>query len=427
MYWHLTTNIVQLQESGRVKEHNEIKSLICIIDKENIDMDFAEGESCIRLTGFYREAIDENTEAVETFTVDIQRDIFFSLKSRKGNSYIPYHIKRFYRDECYILLKFYEVRISQSYYYRSYVSLEENPAAVRSPIYFEIVTLAFAHQYNNFIHNNQNNFNFLFRPPSLLVNKYILTLPGKVTLHSYHVGQGMCALMHNGSEGFLIDCGAGTPIKQPGYSSLRLNKIIDDLSELTKVSMILSHFDSDHHRLLSWDSNILSKISDLYVPANVSAGLIKDVAIKPIVKACTSLEIILDNGILQSYRTIPHNGNKSKNNNALVSIIYSKEDKYLLPGDYVYSKIASDGNIEISNLAKKTYCYVVVPHHGDDPSSIGVFKPSNESSIAYFSAGNHSTYLHPRPLSLNAHRTAKYKLIVDNNNDQIDHSVTFNF
>lgn len=417
----------QLQESERVKENNEVKSLICIIDKENIDMDFAEGESCIRLTGFFREAIDEKTEAVETFTVDIQRDIFFGLKSRKGNSYIPYHIKRFFRDECYILLKFYEVRQSQAYYYRSYVSLEENPAAVRSPIYFEIVTLAFAHQYNNFIHNNQNIFNFLFRAPTLLVNNYVLNLPGNVTLHSYHVGQGMCALMHNGREGFLIDCGAGTPIKQLSYSSLKSNKLIDDLRGLNKVSMILSHFDSDHHRLLSWDSHILAKISSLYVPANVSAGLIKDVEIKPIVKACTSIEINLDNGALQAYRTIPHNGKKSKNNNALVSIIHSKEDKYLLPGDYIYSKIASDGNIKISELAAESFSYVVVPHHGDEPSSIGVFKPRNESSSAYFSAGNHSTYLHPRPLSLKAHITANYKIIVDNNNDQIDHSVTFHF
>ncbi|HCM9412181.1 TPA: hypothetical protein N5N61_004659 [Enterobacter hormaechei subsp. steigerwaltii] len=78
-----------------VKEHYGVKLLICVIDKENIDMDYVEGESCIRLTGFFREAIHEDTEDIETFTVDIQRDMFFNLKSRKGNFYIPYHIKKF--------------------------------------------------------------------------------------------------------------------------------------------------------------------------------------------------------------------------------------------------------------------------------------------------------------------------------------------
>lgn len=35
-----------------VKEHYDVKSLICVIDKEDIDMDYIEGESCIRLSGF---------------------------------------------------------------------------------------------------------------------------------------------------------------------------------------------------------------------------------------------------------------------------------------------------------------------------------------------------------------------------------------
>lgn len=409
-----------------MKDHYEVKSLICILDKENIDMDYAEGESCIRLTGFFREAIYEDTEAIETFTVDVQRDIFFNLKSRKGNSYIPYHIKRFYRGECYVLLTFYEVAHSHAYYYRTYVLPEENSAVPRVPIYFEITTLAFAHQYNNFIHNNQTIFNFLFRYPSLPAGHYGFSLPGDVTLHSYHVGQGMCSLMHNGSEGFLLDCGAGTPIKQPGYASLTSNQLIADLNRLDKVSMILSHFDSDHHRLLSWDSNILAKIDNLYVPANMPAGLVKDVKIYPIVKPCISITIHLDNGKLQAYRTAPACTEKTKNNHALISVIHSNKETVLLPADYVYSKIATDKNLDIRKLSTESYSYIVVPHHGDEASSFGIFKPSSASATAYFSAGNHTTYLHPRKNSLVAHVNAKYQIIVNNTYTQIDYSNTIN-
>lgn len=409
-----------------VKEDYGVKSLICVIDKENIDMDYVEGESCIRLTGFFREAIHEYTEDIETFTVDIQRDMFFNLKSRKGNSYIPYHIKKFYRGECYILLTFHEVRCSQSYYYRTYVLPEENTAMAQSPIYFEINTLAFVHQYNNIIHNNQTIFNFLFRCPSLPAGNYEFSLLGNVTLHSYHVGQGMCTLLHNDSEGFLLDCGAGTPIKRLGYASLTSNKLIADLNGLKKVSMILSHFDSDHHRLLSWDSNILAKIDNLYVPANMPAELVKDVNIYPIVKPCISITIYLNNGKLQAYRTEPTCTEKTKNNHALISVIDSNKETVLLPADYVYSKIVTDKNLDIASLYCKSYSYVVVPHHGDEASSIGVFKSRNLFAKAFFSAGNHATYRHPRKASLDAHSTAKYEIIADNEYAQIDYSVTLN-
>ncbi|WP_137849694.1 hypothetical protein [Enterobacter sp. 2VL] len=67
-----------------VKEHYDVKSLICVIDKEDIDMDYIEGESCIRLAGFFREAIHEDTENIETFTVDMSLSVIptFPITSR---------------------------------------------------------------------------------------------------------------------------------------------------------------------------------------------------------------------------------------------------------------------------------------------------------------------------------------------------------
>ncbi|MEN4691108.1 hypothetical protein [Pantoea agglomerans] len=324
-------------------------------------------------------------------------------------------------------MKLLEVKESQAYYYRSYSLPEENSSVTRAPIYFKIVTLAFAHQYNNFIHKNQSIFNFLFKLPTLPAGNYNLNLSGNVTLHSYHVGQGMCSLMHNGSEGFLIDCGAGTPIKQPGYKSLKNNQLIVDLNNLQNVSMILSHFDSDHHRLLSWDSNILGKITNLYVPGNVTAGIIKDVNIHRIIRPCISITINLDNGKLHAYRTNPHAYITKKNNNALISVINCNNKMYLLPGDYIYTMVAKDKNPQIKKLAGKSYAYVVVPHHGDKHSTNGIFAPIDDSAIAYFSAGDNQGYLHPCPNSIKAHKNLKYQTVADSTNDQIDCSVTFNF
>ena len=86
----------------------------------------------------------------------------------------------------------------------------------------------------------------------------------------------------------------------------------------------------------------------------------------------------------------------------------------MFPGDYVYSRMASDSNPDIVALSSSTLDAVMVPHHGDAASaSVSVVPALPLSTYAFFSAGTHSGYKHPTTASLGAHATAKF--------DNIDH------
>lgn len=68
---------------------------------------------------------------------------------------------------------------------------------------------------------------------------------------TFHVGQGMCSLVHNGSQGVLLDAGAGKPVTRKAYLEKTIQSDLDGIVEgLSEVIAVISHADIDHWRLL---------------------------------------------------------------------------------------------------------------------------------------------------------------------------------
>ncbi|MEE4180936.1 hypothetical protein [Pseudomonas viridiflava] len=237
--------------------------------------------------------------------------------------------------------------------------------------------------------------------------------------HSFHVGQGMAALIDNGQSGVMLDAGAGCPIKRPDYPDLVTNDLKTIIAPLRKVIMILSHPDLDHWRLLKWDPDLTKQLETIYVPLNTKHLVFLDAAVSGKIKVFTGQLLVLNqNSSLDIYRSQPHHSDQ--NGECQVCIFNKGNDSVLVPGDYVYERIVTDDNKLIANLMNTSYSAIIVPHHGDHASSYKVFNPRNpQSSIAFFSAGTHRGYNHPTPASVDAHKLKGFKVISNRAVDNI--------
>jgi hypothetical protein len=233
------------------------------------------------------------------------------------------------------------------------------------------------------------------------------------TLSGFEVGQGMASLIYNSSFGYLVDAGAGTPIKRPNYL---LPTFVSDLLNVLKSrtnNFFLSHADSDHWRMLVWDGRIGGAVSKFFVPNGMKPLVFFDVTVKPRVRRWSTPFVstaLYPGQRLQIMRTAPPH--RTSNNDGLILLFEDGTRLGLLPGDCVYDDIAADGNSHVSSLATMSYAAVVVPHHGDSASARGVPTPVAPSK-AFFSAGNHSKYMHPSAGSVSAHGAAGYSTLVN--------------
>lgn len=396
----------------------EILTFVCCLDKANITLDYMAEHQGVRLNSFNRDELNDDSTAVSTFSIDIKESEFYNRESKKGTLYVQRHFNSFKNSDCYILLKFKSSNDADGYYYRNYQTPDESKKE-QDCEKIKIISLAFIYPSNQLVKGHDLIQSFL----SLKINHTDINkdISGEIYLNSYSVGQGMCSLIHNGKEGVLLDCGAGKPILKPNYKKLSTNKLIIDLNALSQVDMILSHLDSDHHRLLSWDPNILKMVSNIYIPSNTNDLFLKDkLTIKKVI-ACSMIKIKFANGFLHSYRTQPASSSKEKNDNALVTYISTEKEQVLAPGDYLYKYIHTDLCPRIAALKNNEYTYVIVPHHGDIESSKSILSPSKSIlAIAFFSAGTHEKWKHPSTQSMDAHSASMFINVVDNENNDID-------
>lgn len=264
-----------------------------------------------------------------------------------------------------------------------------------------------------------------FRNESALVQRTPRSTAGssQPEFVAFHVGQGMCSMLHDTHFGVLFDAGAGTPITRGVYLEGKLtNELKTLVTGLTKISyMVLSHFDHDHWRMLAWDEDLLNKVDTIVVPDMVTLQgrnlAFFDVKVVKKVKKASSFHIPIDTGTdIQGHRSTP--SKSDSNGECLVCIVKLAGRFGLVPGDYVYSRMRSDKSSVIKSLATVTYGAVIVPHHGDVESAKCVPK-SAPGGLAFFSAGNHSTWLHPSPASEENHKLAGYTVIQDNTQSHI--------
>lgn len=258
-------------------------------------------------------------------------------------------------------------------------------------------------------------------------NDYSLPTVDKGTIFSlsaFHVGQGMCSLLLGRSDAFLLDAGAGTPVLRPHYQKAKhangtpfvneLNNILKSAGALIQIDVILSHPDSDHWKLLDWDSGLLNSVTTVVLPNGKSSLAMSSLRIKPKVRGAGDFTIPLGGNVdtLKVYRSIPKQSDR--NGECLVCEVEIGGKLALLAGDYVYSRMVSDTKSGISHVPTTSYDAVVVPHHGDAASAWSIPNPNSTISEAFFSAGNHRYYKHPTTTSRNAHTANGFVEILKN-------------
>ena len=381
-----------------MRENNQETSrrFICIIDKSVSAMDYNEEQECVRLLGFDLEAIDES-ETVELYTFDILSNEFYGVRSQKGNEYVKYFSSRFFTNELFSIISFELSSEGKSYFYKSYGNEE--------PVNISISKIGFqSYCYPNFKNHvlalsYVNNMTVTYRDVvSILHDK-------KFKLIAYSVGQGMCSLLHDGEIGYLLDAGAGKPVLRGNYQKKLINNDLqEDIKGLNSLSLILSHLDSDHFRIIRWDEDLLGKIDKIYIPSGVSWLDSKQKGIAKKVIAIDEINIKSPNLILNGVRTVPKASSSLKNDNEIIChLSLNNNQSMLYPGDYTYSKMKSDRNSLIPPMTACKFDFIVVPHHGDHDSQYCIPSPKCGDSVAFFSAGNHQSWNHPHSESVREH------------------------
>lgn len=235
---------------------------------------------------------------------------------------------------------------------------------------------------------------------------------------TFHVGQGMCSLVHNGHRGVLLDVGAGKPVTRKAYLKGSIsNDLLAAVATLKSVDVVISHPDSDHWRILAWDGSLRAKVGSIYVPSGTHSLALKDAATISKVKPLADQHWILCSKThLRLLRSAP--SSLDSNGDCLVAVFERYDRRVLAAGDYVYERFASDRNTAISDLHQQTYAAVVVPHHGDAASANNIV-PADHDAKAFFSAGTHQGYGHPTKASMSAHIGANFLNIEDHTKSDI--------
>jgi beta-lactamase superfamily II metal-dependent hydrolase len=244
-------------------------------------------------------------------------------------------------------------------------------------------------------------------------------------LYGYHVGQGMCAMLKGQSEGFLFDVGAGTPVIRSSYrSGVHANgtAFVNELKTATtglQLQAVISHPDSDHWRILDWDASLCASVTAIFTPAGTPALAFTSTHVKPKVYALGNTVANDATGatLFKTHRSRP--AHPDRNGECLVVETHANGTG-LLPGDYVYDRMATDANPAINALAASSWAAVMVPHHGDAASaSVSVSPAVPGSTPAFFSAGTHAAYRHPTAASLSAHKSKAFDNIDNHTCDDI--------
>jgi len=389
-----------------MNEQEEFK-LICFLDKYRCQSDYGDINNCIRLIGFEPDEIAENTEKCIFITLDVDVDELCQVRSTKGNFYVKKYLVKFIDGEFFALIKYRKSRTSKSYLYKT---ISEDP-----PTFIEITSVSFQGKSGVKFKNSRNIMNFITNRSKTALKPESIISYDTYQFKCFNVGQGMCSLIHSEKTGYLLDLGAGTPIKRGDYIKKSYkNELKSITSNLDSLHLIISHMDSDHYRIYCWDKDIRDKIKTVYIPANASWILEKDSCMRSAIRHTNHLSISGKNMQLSISRTSPENIH-SKNNNALICLLNINEKTILLPGDYVYKNFGSDRNTSVSDLKNNKYDYIVVPHHGDNQSQYEIPDPvMKNTSIAYFSAGDHRGYGHPTQTAIDAHENAGYCSLKNN-------------
>ena len=384
------------------------QTLYAQLDQIDSIQDYAPNEPCLRLIGVnpkdFQNAAFNTAEGCSTYLIDVSWGDFLKTK-----------------------IKYHPDAPDWKWPREPHPELENWPSYWWLKLQYREVSLRDSGTYAYELFANANPNYVILDSMSLLKGPAVAALqtPSKAPsasanqlfrLYAYHVGQGMCALLKGGTEGFLFDMGAGVPVTRPDYQSghhANGAPFVNELAVATSglaLQAIISHPDSDHWRLLDWDSTLRGAVSAIFTPTGTPALALKSTHVLSKVHAIGDTAVHDSAGVslFDIHRSQP---STSTRNNECLLVETKSCGSILLPGDYVYNEWSSDGNSAIRALATSSCEAVMVPHHGDAASAKVGLSPKSSSSPAFFSAGTHKHYKHPTAASINAHQTQGFVTI----------------
>lgn len=383
------------------------------IDKRRAIQDYEPRHQCVRLVGIssYDYACNAylNEDGCLTYIIDISRPDFLKILSNSYTNQEYFSAEEFLEGsggdvtEWWIYVSYEKAsQTTDSYAYMAFIE--------SGPIYLSVRSIRVLDK--------------LVALPPLEVKKPAVFNAGHATgtLSTFHVGQGMCSVYTYAGQQFLLDAGAGKPVTREVYQRnyhLDGSSFKNDLHKVLKpdkrLVAIISHLDSDHWRMLEWDLSLCNHVSEIYFPIGTSFLAMRSAAIVKKVKGLASCTLRFDRrNTLAIYRATPVYSDS--NGEGLVVVATCDGYDALLPGDYVYERMLTDLDIDLGILALQSYAAVVVPHHGDTASAKHVPLSSfagMQFPIAFFSAGTHAKYRHPRHVSLLAHTAQGFTVVAD--------------
>ncbi|WP_439254092.1 hypothetical protein [Pseudomonas monteilii] len=414
-------------EFAPLEECLEDNLFYCKIDTFRASKDYLQGGLCVRFIGI--EAASRNDfnhdEGVETFIIDIDLWKFAEILYNRPPIRSTRHFIYAFEGISDQYDRWYALRIEPASYARNYLY---STFSEDQPRYFEIKELRFVEEPGLDVSAPSQSLTSM-RASLISSGQWIVDNPqsalldlrledkyfgGDFVLESFHVGQGMCSIVHDGTWGMLLDMGAGKPVLRPKYPTLSndLHIVTDRLKEL---NLLMSHFDSDHWRILAWDTKLRNKISNIYVPSGSRPPVFNDKNIKKkIVQVNDTFIRLSADAFLRIYRSDP--SHSDSNGQCLVTTFYKGGKLALAPGDYAYHRFATDANAGIQELLSEIYSAVIVPHHGDLASAKAVVD-CVPGSPAFFSAGTHQGYNHPTTESVDEH-FLKHFITIENKTEE---------
>jgi len=419
--------MIAAMESESLEEYSEDNIFYCKVDTFRASKDYLQGGLCVRFIGI--EAASKNDfnhdEGVQTFIIDIDlwkfAEIFHNRSPNRDTRHFIYAFEGVSDQHS----RWYALRIEPTSYARNYLY---STFSEDQPRYFEITDLRFVEEPGLDVRAQSQSLSSM-RASLISSGQWIVDNPqsalldlrledkyfgGDFVLESFHVGQGMCSIIHDGTWGMLLDMGAGKPVLRPQYPTLSndLHIVTDKLKEL---NLLMSHFDSDHWRILAWDTKLRNKIKNIYVPSGNRPPVFNDKNIKKkIVQVNDAFIRLSADTFLRIYRSDP--SHSDSNGQCLVTTFYKGGKLALAPGDYAYHRFATDANTGIQELLSEIYSAVIVPHHGDSASAKSVVD-CVPGSPAFFSAGTHQGYNHPTTASVDEH-VLKHFIAIENKTEK---------
>lgn len=393
-------------------------TFMAIIDDALAIQDYASRRDCIRLVAVsepsFRHQRFNDPHGCETFIIDIAlrhflRNFFHYLPSNAKHQRL---IFEFLTED--LATRWFEIHFSpsigpsESYAYPAFSPDGE-------PTYIDIKSISLTYGPG------------IKPPPDAQSFPQPSSLGSRFDLHAFHVGQGMCSLLSNDIDGYVIDIGAGKPVFRDDYranlhkatNAPFINQLRTALNPLQTINVILSHPDGDHWRILDWDNQLLNAVDGIYLPHGVPALVFRAPPVVNKVWGISDFDIThTGTKILRARRSSPTH--PDRNGQCLVCAANVNGRTALLPGDYVYERMATDGHTDISGWANCSFDAVVVPHHGDKRSAKVLPQPSNPHlSKAFFSAGTNIRYKHPTKPSRDAHKARWFQERCNNTWDDI--------